>query len=188
MAKNALISSHLKDPDLVMFVRGLIVEGFKIWATRGTATFLQGHDLDVTDIAEITGSDPVLGHQTETLDRKIHVGLTSPDTQDGRKELEQLGVPYFDLLYVDMNPLEIIDVGGTAMLLSAIKGERIVVCLPGKRLGLFDWIKNDNPERRRVHAGEAAFLLARRAIAVTIFCKDQVPKGTFDMVRWGDKS
>src|SRR3989344_9350536 len=85
----------------------------------------------------------------------------SRDTPEDIAELKKLKVPRLDLLYVDFYPLEneiaregstsqsVIeqtDIGGPAMVRSAVKGGRIVVCDPTDQQLVIDWL----------HAGEPA--------------------------------
>lgn len=107
---------------------------------------LAGAGVPVVDVAEITGLPAVLGHRVVTLAPQIHGGLMA--TEKMRRELDALGWPWIDLLCVDFYPLreairvpgatiasvlEKTDIGGPAMVRSAVKGGRIVIVDPADR-------------------------------------------------------
>lgn len=138
--RNALFSVFDKT-GVVEIAQVLIAAGWKIFASGGTARHLTEHGIEVTDIATIVGP-PILGHRVVTLSREVHAGLLAKDTPEDWAELEQLGIPWIDLVYVSMYPLEstvatkgddieavteATDIGGPAMLRSAAKGRRIVL-------------------------------------------------------------
>ncbi|MDD5503048.1 MAG: hypothetical protein PHH26_06275, partial [Candidatus Thermoplasmatota archaeon] len=75
-------------------------------------------------------------------------------------ELNALGFPWIDLVCVDLYPLkeavskpdatlasvlEKTDIGGPAMLSSAAKGRRIVICDPADRIRVITWLKEGKP-------------------------------------------
>jgi phosphoribosylaminoimidazolecarboxamide formyltransferase/IMP cyclohydrolase len=141
----ALISAFDKD-GTVEFARGLAELGFDILASAGTAAHLQKQGIKATDVATIVGP-PILDHRVVTLSREIHAGLLAQDTVEDRAELERLGIPWIDVLYVNLYPLEkaigepnrtvesvtkSTDIGGPTMLRSAAKGRRVIVCNKGQ--------------------------------------------------------
>lgn len=120
--------------------------GWNILASGGTAKCIVEAGITVTDIATIVG-EPILGHRVVTLSREIHAALLSKDTPEDNAELERIGMPRIDLVYVNLYPLEqelakpdrtldsvveMVDVGGPAMLMAALKGQRFVMCERGQ--------------------------------------------------------
>jgi phosphoribosylaminoimidazolecarboxamide formyltransferase/IMP cyclohydrolase len=53
----------------------LVERGFWILSSGGTATYLREKGIMVTDVSEVTGYPPVLGHRVVTLAPQIHGGL-----------------------------------------------------------------------------------------------------------------
>lgn len=162
--RTALISVFTKDQKLVTFARELIELGFKIISSGGTAKFLKENDIEVTDVATVTGFPPVLGHKVVTLAPQIHGGLLA--SEDQLDELASLGWPKIDLLYVTFYPLREelnhpgstlescltkCDIGGPTMVRSAVKGgEVIVMTSPNQENGVIRWITEGEPDRRAV--------------------------------------
>jgi len=141
------------------FVRKLHRLGFKIFASGGTAKEIAKSGVKVTDVAELVGGGAILGHRVVTLSREIHAGLLADYKRD-KKEMVELAIPYIDLVCVDLYPLEeeiskldatresVIektDIGGPAMLRSAAKGRRIVICDPYDREKVIKWIRDGKP-------------------------------------------
>lgn len=104
---------------------------------------------------------PILDHRVVTLRPEIHGPLLAEYTEQHRRELEELGALYIDLVCVDLYPVqkaikvgksrsevrELTDIGGPAMLRAAAKGERIVICDPLDRLRILQWLKDGEPDR-----------------------------------------
>lgn len=143
VSPNAIISAYNKD-GIAAEATALISLGFTIWASGGTATHLEQKFIPVKQISRIVG-EAILNHRVVTLSREIHAGLLALQNGPDLEELEKLGVPFMDLVRVDMYPfkevsqtegnsiakiVENIDIGGPAMLRSGEKGGRIVVCRP----------------------------------------------------------
>jgi len=158
MERLALLSVFDKD-GIVEFARALIELGFGLIASGGTAKCLTDAGLEVTDVSEIVGGGPILGHRVVTLSREIHAGLLA--TEKDRPELEKLGIPWIDLVCVDLYPLEqtiaipgvtleqiidMTDIGGPCMLRSAAKGNRIVISQAAQRAEVIDWLRQGEPD------------------------------------------
>jgi len=141
--RTALLSVYDKT-GIVDFGKKLKELGFDIIASGGTARELIANGVEVRDVASIVG-EPILGHRVVTLSREIHAALLAQNTQVDIAELEKIGVPMINLVYVNMYPLaeeitkadhtlasviEKTDIGGPCMLRSAAKGRRIVMCNP----------------------------------------------------------
>lgn len=174
--KRALISVFHKE-GIEEFAKGLVEQGFEIVSSGGTAKYLEEKGITVTDAADITGVPAILSHRVVTLHPKIHGGLLATPTSEHDKEREEYGVPWFELVCVDLYPLEeaikagkseaevteMIDIGGPTMISAAGKGGRIVVCDPADRAGVVEWLKAGEPEGevfRRALAAKADFVVA----------------------------
>ncbi|MCP6719709.1 MAG: hypothetical protein KJI72_00050 [Patescibacteria group bacterium] len=151
--RNAIISVYRKD-GIVEFARELVALDWRIISSDGTARVLREAGVEVTDVADISGFPPMLGHRVVTLVPQIHGGLLATEAQ--REELDQLGFPWIDLACVDLYPLkeevrrqgatresviEKTDIGGLALIRSAAKGRRIVIVDPEDREMVVQWLK-----------------------------------------------
>lgn len=157
--RNALISVFHKE-GITEFANDLIRHGFNIYASGGTAKYLKAAGIPVTDVAELVGGEAILEHRVVTLSREIHAGLLARYLERDRTELETLGIPFIDLVAVDLYPIEekiadpkssvgdvidSTDVGGPTMLHSATKGRRIVVADPLDRQRVIKWFDMGEP-------------------------------------------
>ncbi len=177
MQKTALLSVYNKE-GIVDFAKELTELKFKILASGGTAKTLTEGGVEVTDVASLVGGGAILGHRVVTLSREIHAGLLARDIEEDRKELENLKIPFIDLVCVDLYPLEqqirelenqkisgekatdaVIektDIGGPTMLRSAAKGRRIVVCDPADRERVIEWLRDGEQDREEFISSLAA--------------------------------
>lgn len=156
-AKCALISVFHKD-GIVEFAKELVELGWNIYASGGTAKHLGQSGVAVNDVASLVGGGAMLGHRVVTLSREIHAGLLSRDIEEDVNELAKLSIPRFDLVCVDLYPLEAeinnpnhtresvverTDIGGPTMIRSAVKGGRIVICDPRDRQRVIEYLKSE---------------------------------------------
>ncbi len=177
--KTALISVYNKD-GIVEFAKELTDLGFNILSSGGTAKALSDAGLAVTDTASLVGG-AILGHRVVTLSREIHAGLLAKDNEEDRKELENLKVPFIDLVCCDFYPLEeeiakpdattesVIektDIGGPAMIRSGAKGRRITVCDKEDRKKVIEWLKSGEPDREQFLND----LAAKAEIIISRYC------------------
>jgi phosphoribosylaminoimidazolecarboxamide formyltransferase/IMP cyclohydrolase len=143
----ALISVHDKT-GLAPFARGLAEAGFELVASGGTADELRDAGLAVTPVEAVTGFPELLSGRVKTLHPKIHAGiLARRGVPDDARQLAEHGIEPFDLVCVNPYPfeavaarpgasddelLELIDVGGPALLRAAAKNHPSVipVCRP----------------------------------------------------------
>ncbi|RJQ29593.1 bifunctional phosphoribosylaminoimidazolecarboxamide formyltransferase/IMP cyclohydrolase PurH, partial [Candidatus Parcubacteria bacterium] len=88
------------------FARELVGLGWEILASSGTAKALADAGVPVRDVATLVGGGEILGHRVVTLSREIHAGLLARDTTEDREELKKLGIPWIDLVCVDLYPLQ----------------------------------------------------------------------------------
>ena len=104
-AGNALISVYDKT-DIERFAVGLHDHDWTIYASGGTAGRIQNSGVPVIDVKELVGGEAILEHRVVTLSREIHAGLLADPRVDMHvEELERLGIPFLDLVAVDMYPL-----------------------------------------------------------------------------------
>jgi len=127
---------------IVEFARELQSLGVELLSTGGTARVLSQEDVKVEDVAEYTGFAEILQGRVKTLHPKIHGGILF---RRGRKEDEESisrhGIKPIDLVVVDLYPfeeivkkpgaqleeiVEMIDIGGSALIRSAAKNCRDV--------------------------------------------------------------
>jgi phosphoribosylaminoimidazolecarboxamide formyltransferase/IMP cyclohydrolase len=123
----ALLSVYDKG-GIVDLARGLHDLGWRLVSSGGTARALADAGLPVIDVADLTGFPAILGHRVVTLHPAVHAGLLADlDQPEHRAELEQLGIEPISLLVVNLYPfssepgIELIDVGGPAMIRAAAK-------------------------------------------------------------------
>jgi len=143
----ALISVYDKT-GLDVLARGLVELGFELVASGGTAASLEAEGLDVTPVEDVTSFPEVLSGRVKTLHPRIHAGiLARRGVPDDLEQLDEHAIAPFDLVCVNLYPfeavaeeadadegevLELIDVGGPAMLRAAAKNHAHVVpvCRP----------------------------------------------------------
>src|SRR3990167_1420840 len=195
--KTALISVYNKE-GITDFAKELVFLGWKIISSGGTAKHLSDAGIPVTDIAEITGMPAILSHRVVTLHQKIHSGLLALNTPEHLAELEKYNIPWIDLVCSDLYPLEeeinkpeatkesVIektDIGGPAMIRSAAKGGRIVICDPADRAKVIEWLKKtgepDREEFLNNLASKAEAVVARYCSISSEYLSHGVYEGIF---------
>jgi phosphoribosylaminoimidazolecarboxamide formyltransferase/IMP cyclohydrolase len=110
--------------------------GAKLVSTGGTAAHLKQAGLPVTLVEEETGFPEILGGRVKTLHPRIFGGVLADETSDDHaRELAEAAIEAFDLVVVNLYPfeqtvarnagpaetIEMIDVGGTALIRAAAK-------------------------------------------------------------------
>jgi phosphoribosylaminoimidazolecarboxamide formyltransferase/IMP cyclohydrolase len=186
MIRRALISVYDKER-LEPFARGLAQLDVELVASGGTASFLQKVGISVTPVEELTEVPELLGGRVKTLHPRIHAAiLARRDRADDSAALDEHGIEPFDLVCVNLYPfedvvsrravgehdaVEMIDIGGPAMLRAAAKNFAHVapVCRPER----YDEIlielnaRNDlSLETRRRLAGETFAMTAQYEAAI----------------------
>ena len=142
--RRALLSAWRKD-GLVEFGASLVQRGVELLSTGGTARALREAGIPVTDVSEVTGFPEMMGGRVKTLHPKVHGGLLFRRDDPGHvADAEKSGIGPIDLVYVDLYPfedtlskpgatdadvVEMIDIGGPAMIRSAAKNHAHVVVL-----------------------------------------------------------
>jgi phosphoribosylaminoimidazolecarboxamide formyltransferase/IMP cyclohydrolase len=140
--ERALISVSDKT-GLVDFARRLARRSVELVSTGGTARALREAGLEVRDVSDVTGFPEILGGRVKTLHPKVHGGLLAiRDDRDHRREVEENGIEYIDMVVVNLYPfretvaregvsveeaIENIDIGGPSMIRSAAKNFEDVV-------------------------------------------------------------
>ena len=134
--RRALISVFDKT-GLDRFAAGLAELGVELIASGGTAAYISELGLSVTPVDELTDVPEMLGGRVKTLHPKIHGAiLARRNVRADMEALEEHGIEPFDLVCVNLYPfaqvagrkdvreeeaVEMIDIGGPAMLRAAAK-------------------------------------------------------------------
>ena len=127
MRPRALLSVYDKS-GVVELASGLAELGWDLLSSGGTALVLGEAGLEVTDVADHTGSPAMLGHRVVTLHPRIHGGILADRDDPGHvAELEEHRIDPIDLVVVNLYPfasapgIEMIDIGGPALVRAAAK-------------------------------------------------------------------
>jgi phosphoribosylaminoimidazolecarboxamide formyltransferase/IMP cyclohydrolase len=126
-ARRALVSVYDKR-GLEDLARGLARLGIEIVSTGGTLRFLQEKGIPVTAVSDVTGFPEILDGRVKTLHPRIHGGILADRSADGHLEqIAEHGIERIDLVVVNLYPfremqtIEMIDIGGPAMVRAAAK-------------------------------------------------------------------
>jgi phosphoribosylaminoimidazolecarboxamide formyltransferase/IMP cyclohydrolase len=163
------------------FARALAELGTEIVASGGTAAYLEEHGLQVQRVEELTEVPELLGGRVKTLHPRIHAAiLARRDRDDDLAALDEHSITPFDLVCVNLYPfesvaarwgvreedaVEMIDVGGPAMLRAAAKNfaHCVPVCRPeryGQLLAELRETGGFSDETKRELAAEAFAMTA----------------------------
>ncbi len=140
--RRALISVYDKT-GIVEFAQSLHADfGIEIISTGGTAKTLRDAGIPVTLIEDITGFPEMLDGRVKTLHPNIHAAiLADRDNPEHMRQLEAAGIKPIDMVVVNLYPfektvadpdctldqaIEMIDIGGVALLRAAAKNARHV--------------------------------------------------------------
>lgn len=144
--KSALISVFHKD-GLDSIVESLHQHGIKMFATGGTFDFINAKGIPVTAVEDITGFPSILGGRVKTLHPAVFGGiLARRDDTIHSTEMKNHGLPYIDLVVVDLYPfedtvrtggseqeiIEKIDIGGISLIRAAAKNFKDVLIIPSR--------------------------------------------------------
>ena len=137
----ALISSWQKEP-AVHLARGLEKIGITIIASGGTAKAIEDAGITVIKLESITGFDKLLKGRVKTLHTSIHAAILANRNDAGdMADLKRLNLAGIDLVAVDLYPfpiniargdkfpVELIDIGGVALIRGAAKNFEFVTTL-----------------------------------------------------------
>jgi len=178
--KRALISVSDKT-GIVEFARGLERLGVALLSTGGTARLLQDAGLKVTEVADHTGFPEMLDGRVKTLHPKVHAGiLARRDVGEHVRALKAAEIPPIDLVVVNLYPfsttvsrpgctlaeaIEMIDIGGPAMLRSAAKNHEHVAVVTDP--ADYEPLLNEMASAKGAVGSETRFRLARKAFSHT---------------------
>ena len=119
--------------------KGLHELGWRLLSSGGTARTIADAGLPVTDVADLTGYPAILGHRVVTLHPVVHGGLLADlSDPEHRRDLATHGIEPIDLLVAGLYPfesepsVELIDVGGPAMIRAAAKNHARVGVVTGR--------------------------------------------------------
>jgi phosphoribosylaminoimidazolecarboxamide formyltransferase/IMP cyclohydrolase len=134
---------------VVELARALRDHGAELVSSGGTAAALRDAGIDVTDVADVTGSPEMLDGRVKTLHPAIHAGLLADQRDPShRAQIAELGIEPFDLLVSNLYPfretvasgasfeevIERIDIGGPAMVRASAKNfESVAVIVDPER-------------------------------------------------------
>jgi phosphoribosylaminoimidazolecarboxamide formyltransferase / IMP cyclohydrolase len=173
--RRALISVFDKT-GLDEFAAGLGELGIELVASGGTAAYISELGLSVTPVDELTDVPEMLGGRVKTLHPRIHAAiLARRDVEEDLDALAEYEIEPFDLVCVNLYPfaqvaarkdvreeeaVEMIDVGGPAMLRAAAKNFVHVapVCLLARYGPVLEELRLDgdlSAQTRRELAAEA---------------------------------
>jgi phosphoribosylaminoimidazolecarboxamide formyltransferase/IMP cyclohydrolase len=113
---------------VVDFARALHDLGWELLSSGGTAKVIADAGIPVVDVATVTGYPAILGHRVVTLHPSIHGALLA-DTDNAEHvadmhthNIEPIALAAINLYPFSSNPsIELIDVGGPAMVRAAAK-------------------------------------------------------------------
>ena len=121
---------------MVELGRALVDLGWELVSSGGTARVLADAGLPVMATEEVTGFPEMLGHRVVTLHPAIHGGILADRTDPSHVEdMATYGVTAIDLVAVNLYPfssepsIELIDIGGPAMVRGAAKNHSQVTVL-----------------------------------------------------------
>ncbi len=139
--RRALLSVSDKT-GLVEFGGELVVLGWELVSTGGTARTLREAGLPVTDVSGVTGFPEMLDGRVKTLHPRVHAGILADRRQAAhREQLAAAAIAPFDLVVVNLYPfgaaaekpgisldalVEEIDIGGPSMVRAAAKNHASV--------------------------------------------------------------
>ncbi len=118
---------------LVDFANGLRAAGVELVASGGTAKALSDAGVEHLDVADVTGFPEMLDGRVKTLHPRIHGAiLADRDRPEQLAALDEHGITPIDLVVCNLYPfsnepsIELIDVGGPAMVRAAAKNHQHV--------------------------------------------------------------
>ena len=137
---------------VVELAKGLHELGWDLLSSGGTAKAIAEAGTPVTDVADVTGYPAILGHRVVTLHPKVHGGILADIADpEHRADLQKHGIEPIALVVVNLYPfnsnpsIELIDVGGPAMVRAAAKNHAHVgvVVDPADYQRVVDAIRNN---------------------------------------------
>ncbi|MEI7990671.1 MAG: bifunctional phosphoribosylaminoimidazolecarboxamide formyltransferase/IMP cyclohydrolase, partial [Chloroflexota bacterium] len=105
MMPTALFSVSDKS-GLIEFARGLNDLSWRFLASGGTAKALREAGLEVTDVADYTGSPEILGGRVKTLHPAVHGGILARNTSSDASDLARIHAMPIDMVVVNLYPFQ----------------------------------------------------------------------------------
>jgi phosphoribosylaminoimidazolecarboxamide formyltransferase / IMP cyclohydrolase len=140
----ALLSVANRD-GIADFARQLLALDIEVYATDGTRDALAAEDIEVRPVSTLTEREPLAGGQVKTFDPAVYGGiLARRNRPDELESLAEHGFGLIDLVVVNVKPfapqvgersvpldeaIEMIDVGGTALLSAAARNYAAVAAV-----------------------------------------------------------
>lgn len=178
--KRALFSLWDKNGSELL-AKALVSNGTKIIASGGTAKYLASKDIEVQEVADITGYGAMLGGRVKTLHPKIFAGiLADRENEEHRNDMTEAGIEEIDLIAVNFYPfedfvsdgskelskaIEMIDIGGPSMLRASAKNHSSVV--PVCSVEQFSWLSEELSLSGGYISSDSRIKLAKDAFAYT---------------------
>ena len=132
---SALISVYHKD-NLEPIIKLLHENGVQLFSTGGTQQFIEGLNIPVVPVEDLTSYPSILGGRVKTLHPKVFGGILSRRDHDGDiAQMMEYKIPSIDMVIVDLYPFEAtvasrasqqdiiekIDIGGISLIRAAAK-------------------------------------------------------------------
>ncbi|MEM9747519.1 MAG: bifunctional phosphoribosylaminoimidazolecarboxamide formyltransferase/IMP cyclohydrolase [Actinomycetota bacterium] len=162
--------------------RSLADLGWSLVSSGGTARAIADAGVEVTDVVEWTGVPAILGHRVVTLLPQVHGGiLADPTDAEHLADMDEYGIQQIDLVVANLYPfssqpgIELIDIGGPAMVRAAAKNHAFVgvVVDPSDYSTVVDELRADGSlgaaTRRQLARSAFAHTAAYDAAIVTWF-------------------
>ena len=175
--------------------RSLADLGWSLVSSGGTAKAIDDAGIAVTDVVEWTGVPAILGHRVVTLHPKVHGGiLADPTNAEHRADMDAFGITAIDLVVGNLYPfasapgIELIDIGGPAMVRAAAKNHAFVgvVVDPADYDGVVAELTADgalgDATRRRLARNAFAHTAEYDAAIVTWLDESDEPPTAYDEV------
>ncbi|HEX7166308.1 MAG TPA: bifunctional phosphoribosylaminoimidazolecarboxamide formyltransferase/IMP cyclohydrolase [Acidimicrobiales bacterium] len=156
---------------LQAFAEGLVALKWDLVSSGGTSAFLAEHGIPHAQVEEVTGAAEMLDGRVKTLHPNIHGGILADRSKpEHLRTLEERGIGAIDLVVSNLYPfrsepgIEMIDIGGPAMVRSAAKNHASVgiVTDPSDYGEVLDELR-----RERALSDATRRRLARKAFAHT---------------------
>ncbi len=180
VVRRALISVFDKT-GVAEFAKALSAMRVEIISSGGTAKALESAGVKVRDVAELTGFPAMLGHRVVTLHPKVHGGILAlRDDPAHQADMKKYGIEPVDLVCVSLYPfakaiakegctlsdaVEMIDIGGPAMVRAAAKNHRYVTVIT--EAYQYKKVLDDMKANGGCVSRELRLHLAREAFALT---------------------
>lgn len=143
LIRRAFVSLYYKEESLE-FCSFLYSQGIEIVASGGTASYLTDHDIPVVPVSSVTHFTDILKGRVKTLHPAVFGGILAKQSDESdQSDLDRMNIRPFDLVLVNLYPfneavdkqlplekaIELIDIGGSALIRAAAKNCKDVVVL-----------------------------------------------------------